>query len=205
MLKCGERVICEGVMSEIEVGWEKTATWMLPAWASSGCPASKAGIKASESLKSQASNLTCQHQSCWTLAWGACRSLASVEKMPPVAVSRSNLPTLGIFFRPIFPRQDNKKTSQEDLADIFSPILLENDYVTGWKALCCIAADIRQTLHRPCTTLQSSNLQSLGCRSAGLLCRNALASKFEDQGDLFSRLHLLFLYITQIHGAVAFN
>ena len=81
--------------------------------------------------------------------------------------------------------------------------------VTGWKAVCNIAADIRQTVHsfakqrsalhcRRLQILQSCYTFLLGCRSAGLLCRNALASKFEDQGDLFSRLHLLFLYITQI-------
>ena len=44
-----------------------------------------------------------------------------------------------------------------------------------------------------------------GGRSAGLLCRNALASQFEDQGDFFSRLHLLFLYTTQIQGLYHFT
>ena len=117
MLKCGERVICEGVMSEIEVGWEKTATWTLPARASSGCPASKAGIKASESLKSQASNLTCQHQSCWTLAPGACRSLASVEKLPPELHCPDLICPLLVFFQADIP-----KTRQQDLSSALNHI-----------------------------------------------------------------------------------
>ena len=62
--------------------------------------------------------------------------------------------------------------------------------------MCSIAADIRQTVHsfakqrsalhcRTLQILQSCYTFRLGCRSAGLLCRNALASQLENQGGLF--------------------
>ena len=77
--------------------------------------------------------------------------------------------------------------------------------VTGWKAVCSIAADIRQTVHsfakqrsalhcRTLQILQSCYTLRLGCRSAGLLCRNALASQFEEMGDLFFQGCILYSF-----------
>ena len=90
----------------------------------------------------------------------ACRSLASVEKLPPELQCPDLICPLLVFFSG---RYSQDKTTRKQVKKTWQIYVLKFclKMITSLGGKLCAA--LLQTSDRPCTTLQSSDLQSLGC------------------------------------------